>query len=143
MQGELNVEEVETLELLGMPRVVEIPMDDIEMSLEGAEFVIPDTEDSQEMSLEGAEFVIQENGETQGDDPPEVPNQSTKLLEDVLTQKVQKNRQIALEERDTTQIQRKEIELGFRVTDDPIRRYIKRYYALCFLIFFQVWLHQV
>ena len=105
-----------------MPGGIEIPMDDVEMSLEGAEFVIQDTEDSQEISLEGAEFVIQEDGESQGDDTPEVPNQSTKLLEDMLTQTFQENSQIFLEERDKTEIQGKDIELGFRVTDDPIIR---------------------
>ena len=122
VQGELSLEKVETQELPEMPVGIEIPMHDIEMSLEGAEFVIQDTEDSQEISLEGTEFVIQEDGESQGDDTPEVPNQSTKLLEDMLTQTFQENSQISLEEKDKTEIQGKDIELGFRVTDDPIRR---------------------
>ena len=104
-QGELNVEVTETQEHQEMPGGFEIPMDDTDMSLEGKEFVILDTENSKEISLEGVEFIKIETGMTKGDFHTPVPNQSTETHENRLTQTLLMNRQISLDKRDNKQTQ--------------------------------------
>ena len=86
IEEKLNVEDLEREQHLEMPGGIDIPLEDIKISLEGAEFVIPDADNSQEMSLEGAQFVIQESGEIQGDYDPKIPKQSTKLIDGTLTE---------------------------------------------------------
>ena len=152
-EEKLNVEELETEQHLEMPGGIEIPLEDIEMSLEGAEFVIQDNYDLQEMSLEGAEFVIEESLEIKGDEHSEVPKESTKQLEGNLsgsykispeetdetleqtfeptTRKSTENHLLPVkeseknspEEKNEIKIRINQVEVEFRQTDDPTRRY--------------------
>ena len=154
LEEKLNVEEVGTEQHLEMSGGIEIPLEDIEMSLEGAEFVIPDNDNLQEMSLEGAEFVIEESLEIQRDDHSEVTKQSTKLIERNLTQSykispeetdqtlehtfepttriytennlpptVKESKKNSSEEKKENKIRRHQVEVEFRETDNPTRRY--------------------